>query len=110
MLSSDIAKNVIYRSIKEIYYKKLSETQKNTLDDDEIIKLVDHIYKNKKYDIENEIRMEIKNKLVGDKYPGDQYVDDLIRDIMEDENITKIRVKTEIKLYQKNKERQLKYQ
>lgn len=103
MLASDIAKNVIYKEVKRLYYEKLTELQKTTLDDPIIVQMVNDLYHKNKNDISNMIRNEIRQKMTGNKYPGDNYVEELIFDIMEDEELAKNRVKLEIKLYQKNK-------
>jgi hypothetical protein len=103
VLASEIARNVIYKSIKKIYYEKLDELQRDTLNDNEIINLVNDIYRNKQIEISEKIRQKIKKKMVGNKYPGDENVEILITDILEDEDLAKERVKLEIKLYQKNK-------
>jgi hypothetical protein len=101
MLASEIARDVIYKSIKNIYYEKLDNLQKDSLDDDQIFDLVNFVYKEKKDEISDKIKQKIKIKMTGDKYPGDKNVNILIEDILEDEDLAKERVKLEIKLYQK---------
>jgi len=103
VLASEIARNVIYKYIKNIYYEKLDQLQRDILNDDEIINLVDYIYKSKRDEICEKIRYKIKKNLTGSKYPGDENVDILIEDIIDDEELAKERVKLEINLYQKNK-------
>jgi len=103
MSITDIIQNVIYNEVKDLYFKKISLSNIDELDDKEIIELVNYIYNHKRQEIERKIKNKIMSEIPESKYPGDKYVNNLIEDIIDDEEMAISKVKTEIQLYQKYK-------
>ena len=99
---SNIQKNIrdlIHFYIKENYKKYLQDNSLTVIPEENIMKVIDGLYTDKKEHLKEFIKSSLKIMMKED-YPGDQTITNLILNIFSDDQLCKNRLHMEIKIYQ----------
>jgi len=99
---SDIQKTIkdlIYFYVKENYKKYLTDNKIQIIPENEITKVIDELYTQKKEHLKGFIQSSLK-VMLKENYPGDQLITNLTLNIFSDDELCKNRLSLEIKVYQ----------
>ncbi len=102
MSLNDNIKNIVFRFAKKKYKEYLIENNVECIDEDKLIDVIGDIYDANK----NEIKEYVVNKLkkhMEDNYPGDNIVNPILNDMVDDDINCKTRIAVEVQYYQDSK-------
>lgn len=102
MSLNDNIKNIVFRFAKKKYKEYLIENNVDYIDDDKLIDVIGDIYDVNK----NEIKIYVINKLkvhMDTNYPGDNIVNPILNDMIDDDINCKTRIAVEVQYYQDSK-------
>tara|TARA_Y100001958_G_C20935132_1_gene343846 strand:- start:1 stop:345 length:345 start_codon:yes stop_codon:yes gene_type:complete len=92
-------KDLIHFYIKTNYHNYLENKNIKIIEDSNIESVINELYTERKEHMKIFIKSSLKH-LMKDQYPGDQTVQNLLLNILQDEQLCKNRIIVEIRLYQ----------
>jgi hypothetical protein len=96
-------RDLIFFYVKTNYEKYLEEHGVSYISDNQLAGVIDNIYSERKPHIKIFIKSSLK-ELLNAEYPGDLIINNILQDILNDDELCKTRILTEIQTYQKKKE------
>jgi uncharacterized membrane-anchored protein YjiN (DUF445 family) len=95
-----LIKDLVVFYVKENYNAYLLEKNIDSIETENLDKVIDLLYTQKKEHLKEFIKNSMK-ELLKDEHPGDLLINNIIIDIFRDDILCKTTLKTEIELYQK---------
>tara|TARA_Y100000817_G_C16789994_1_gene514647 strand:+ start:460 stop:804 length:345 start_codon:yes stop_codon:yes gene_type:complete len=95
-------KDLIHFYIRTNYNKYLEENNIDKIENSKIPAVIDELYTDRKEHMKTFIKSALKELLKTD-YPGDQTVQNLLLNILQDDELCKNRIIVEIRLYQQER-------
>ena len=92
-------RDLIHFYIRTNYNKYLEENNIKNIDEDKIAGVVNNLYTDRKEHLQIFIKSSLK-QILKDEYPGDQTIQNLLLNILQDDDLCKNRIIVEIKLHQ----------
>tara|TARA_B100001287_G_scaffold276802_1_gene289587 strand:- start:1802 stop:2149 length:348 start_codon:yes stop_codon:yes gene_type:complete len=92
-------RDLIHFYIRTNYNKYLEDNNIKSIDEDKIEGVVNNLYTDRKEHLQVFIKSSLK-QILKEEYPGDQTVQNLLLNILQDDELCKNRIIVEIKLYQ----------
>ena len=94
-------KDLIIFYVKENYNKYLEDNNLKQIDENEISNIVNQLYIDRKEHL-NDFILNSMNHLLKDNYPGDNHINNILREIFKDDDLCKNKLIKEIIKYQNN--------
>tara|TARA_B110000495_G_C22585228_1_gene351198 strand:+ start:128 stop:442 length:315 start_codon:yes stop_codon:yes gene_type:complete len=94
-------KDLIIFYVKENYKQYLKENNLQKVSENQISNIVNQLYIDKKKHLK-EFILKSMNHLLKDKYPGDNHINNILREIFNDDDLCKNKLIKEIIKYQNN--------
>ena len=95
-------KNIVFRFAKKKYKQYLTEKEIVYIDDDDLIDVISEIYDTNKDELKNYVVNKLKQHMENE-YPGDNIVNPLLNDMIDDDINCKTRIAVEVQYYQDSK-------
>ena len=92
-------RDLIHFYIRTNYNKYLEDNNIKSIDEDKIEEVVNSLYTDRKEHLQVFIKSSLK-QILKEEYPGDQTVQNLLLNILQDDDLCKNRIIVEIKLHQ----------
>tara|TARA_B100001094_G_C18188556_1_gene805533 strand:+ start:4236 stop:4550 length:315 start_codon:yes stop_codon:yes gene_type:complete len=96
-------KELISFYIKTNYEEYLKVNNIDKIEESKINEIVTKMFDEKKEHLQTFVKNALKDLLEKEEYPGDNQIDIIFSEIIEDRDFCITKLTTEIKLYQKNK-------
>ena len=96
-----LVQDLILFYVKENYNTYLKEHSVEFISEDKLDTVINDLYSERKDHLKEFIKTSLK-KIMGDDYPGDLLINNMLIDIFRDDQLCKNRIKLEITEYQKS--------
>lgn len=96
-----LVQDLILFYVKENYNTYLKENGVKLISEDKLDTVINDLYSKRKDHLKEFIKTSLK-KIMGDDYPGDLLINNMLIDIFRDDQLCKNRIKLEITEYQKS--------
>ena len=96
-----LIQDLIMFYVKENYNNHLLEHNITLIPEEELESVIENLYSQRKDHLKGFIKESLK-KIMGDDYPGDLLINNMLIDIFRDDQLCKNRIKLEITEYQKS--------
>tara|TARA_B100001094_G_C17642141_1_gene535520 strand:+ start:45 stop:362 length:318 start_codon:yes stop_codon:yes gene_type:complete len=96
-----LVQDLILFYVKENYNNYLTENGVKIISEDKLDTVINDLYSKRKEHLKEFIKISLK-KIMGDDYPGDLLINNMLIDIFRDDQLCKNRIKLEITEYQKS--------
>tara|TARA_Y100000996_G_scaffold341925_1_gene279292 strand:+ start:5416 stop:5733 length:318 start_codon:yes stop_codon:yes gene_type:complete len=96
-----LVQDLILFYVKENYNNYLTENGVKIISEDKLDTVINDLYSERKEHLKEFIKISLK-KIMGDDYPGDLLINNMLIDIFRDDQLCKNRIKLEITEYQKS--------
>ena len=102
MSLNDNIKNIVFRFAKKKYKEYLNNNNIEYIEDDNLIDVIGDIYDVNKDEIKSYVVTKLKINMK-DNYPGDNIVNPILNDMVDDDINCKTRIAVEVQYYQDSK-------